>query len=151
MNDEEILCRQILNLTVLACTSQYDELKQSLDQYSSEGPIHDIIACIAIKSRDSELLKLTNHHPRAMLDKFAPTEYFQWLVESYGHDYFQHRSIPSYVWANADLPNAIFLAQFTGETPENWILSNRDIHWQRHFGYKPEEEDDEADPEIVTG
>ena len=118
---------------------KYDELEKILNENpTNESDIHDIIAMIAIRSRDEKMLNLTNHHQRKIMEDCASDEeLFPFLIECYARNNGNSRydgcwDIPSYVWNACTLKNAIMLHKITGENPE---LDECNLEVQEHFGY----------------
>jgi len=122
-----------------AFTKNYIELEKILDENpTNESDIHDIIAMIAIRSRDEKMLGLTNHHQRKLMDDLASDEeLFPFLIDFYAKNGGNSRydgcwEIPSYVWRNCTLKNAIMLHKITCEDPD---LSVCNLEVQEYFGY----------------
>jgi hypothetical protein len=116
----------------------YDKLQEILFNHESrDSTIHDIIARIAVREGDEKLFNMTDHHPRMLMEEFAPDEKnFPTLIRFYKNDKLLHDDgywdIPSYVWANLTLRNAIMLQRETGKDPE---LSECSVEIQDHFNY----------------
>lgn len=128
-NDQLILFEELMSL---ACHNKYDELEDRLDEIDTDSNIHDIIARIAIKSKDTQLFILTNHHPRVILEEYADNnQVFPFILHCYRESGFvdytienkvNHR-IPEYIWKACTYENALLLADCFKQTPTGLIIN----------------------------
>lgn len=101
-------------LIIMACNNDYVVLEELLKNCDEDDQIHDLIARIGIKSRDENLLRISNHHPRLLMEEYAKDEKsFCFLVNVYAKTKFlDNFEIPFYVWNKVTLQGAKLFKSF---------------------------------------
>jgi hypothetical protein len=111
-------------LITLACTRRYDVLRIRLDKRKDVSDINDQLARIAVFGQCTDLLSITNHHPRQVLSDFAQDETgFRFLLNFYVTNKVFKSSVPNYIWTAVTLENAKLLVAKGFEIPEEYTIA----------------------------
>lgn len=131
------LYEEVIRLLALG---KYDAVHAHLKANSTQdSKVHDLVAALAVKYNDRRAFEMTDHHTRVLLTDFSPDEelfprLIQWYFEA---DYLDNYDVPDYIWEACSFENAKYLQFFTGESPDDYVLEEKDQAWKDYFDYEP--------------